>query len=269
VQESSNPAPCLKNLKNIEMTGKVGGEAKISAASWLKTIFPFLDAEAKVSAEAGVTRQNQREKGTTIELHSIDTPQRQLVQLALHYLANLPGRMLTVTELSKADCIDSNFASELPRGLVFVDFPQKTKFIPMAAEIEGGKVTPIYQNLVKAFGGPKVAVPQYPEPAYYIDKQSALTTDRLAYWHFFEERFSSTLAMEAVEAASVDGLLHWIDYRVPLGEGMLHIHVQGRGQYDTGTFAYNLVKRGFKYGLRMVGTMKSEPGMNVLAIFDK
>lgn len=63
----------------------------------------------------------------------------------------------------------------------------------------------------------------------------------------------------------------WIDYRVPLGPGMpyLHLHISGRGQYHTGTFAYQLVKRGFKHGLRIVGTMKSEPAMNVLAIFER
>jgi hypothetical protein len=47
------------------------------------------------------------------------------------------------------------------------------------------------------------------------------------------------------------------------------MHVQGRGEFATGTFAYNLVKRGFRHGLRVVGTMKSEPGMNALAIFEK
>jgi hypothetical protein len=75
--------------------------------------------------------------------------------------------------------------------------------------------------------------------------------------------------MEAVETASQSGRLQWIDYRVPVGKEFLHLHIHGRGQYDTGTFAYNLVKRGFKYGLRIVGTMKSQPAMNVLAIFDK
>ena len=65
--------------------------------------------------------------------------------------------------------------------------------------------------------------------------------------------------------------LRWIDYRVPLGLGMpcLHLHISGRAQYHTGTFAYQLVKRGFKHGLRTVGTMKSEPAMNVLAIFER
>jgi hypothetical protein len=39
--------------------------------------------------------------------------------------------------------------------------------------------------------------------------------------------------------------------------------------YDTGTFAYNFIKRGYKHGIRLVGTLKSEPDMNVLAIYEK
>jgi hypothetical protein len=189
----------------------------------------------------------------------------------LHYLANLPERSLIVTDPSQTDWLDSTFVSALPRSLVFVDFPPLTRFVPMAAELEDGEVSLIYANLVKAFGGPEITAPQYPEPAHYIGKSEELAAARVAYWNFFEERFSSTRAMEAVEAVSKGGLLRWIDYRVPLGQGMpsLHVHVQARAQYDTGTFAYSLVRRGFKHGLRLVGSMKSEPGMNVLAIFEK
>jgi hypothetical protein len=261
----------LKNLKSIELTGKAGAEGEISAAAWLKTIFPFLDAKAKVSAEVGASGELEKEKGTTVELHPIDTPQRQLVQLALHYLANLSGRSLTVADFSKADWIDSKFVSELPRGLVFVDFPAKTAFIPTAAELQDGSVQLIFPSLEKAFGGPKVKPPDYPEPAYYIGKENELAQAREAYWNFFQQNFSSTLAMEAIEKTLKGGIVRWIDYRIPLGKNMpfLHMHVQGRGEYATGTFAYNLVKRGFMHGLRVVGTMKSEPGMNALAIFEK
>jgi hypothetical protein len=65
------------------------------------------------------------------------------------------------------------------------------------------------------------------------------------------------------------GRPRWIDYRVPVGEMTLHLHVVGHGETDTGVFAYNLVKRGWKHGLRVVGSMKSEPDLNVLAIYEK
>ena len=40
-------------------------------------------------------------------------------------------------------------------------------------------------------------------------------------------------------------------------------------RFSLGYFAYNFIKRGFKHGLRLVGTLKSEPDMNVLAIYEK
>ena len=49
----------------------------------------------------------------------------------------------------------------------------------------------------------------------------------------------------------------------------LHLHVCPHGKSDTGTLAYNLIKRGFKHGLRIVGTLELEPDMNVLAIYEK
>ncbi len=78
--------------------------------------------------------------------------------------------------------------------------------------------------------------------------------------------------MLAVEAAATQhGRIHWIDYRLPLTkEGdTLHLHICPGGMYDTGNLAYYLIKRGFKHGIRLVGTLKSEPDMNVLAIYEK
>ena len=49
----------------------------------------------------------------------------------------------------------------------------------------------------------------------------------------------------------------------------MHLHIKPRGQYETGTFAYNFIIRAFEHGLRLVGTLKSEPDLNVLAIFER
>jgi hypothetical protein len=65
----------------------------------------------------------------------------------------------------------------------------------------------------------------------------------------------------------------WIDYNVSLAPRspapFMHLHLMSRGQYPTGVFAYNFVTRGFKYGLRVVGTLKSGPDLNVLAVFER
>lgn len=49
----------------------------------------------------------------------------------------------------------------------------------------------------------------------------------------------------------------------------LHLHVVARGDYDTGVFAYGIIRRGERFGLRIVGSLKSQPALNVLAIYEK
>ena len=49
----------------------------------------------------------------------------------------------------------------------------------------------------------------------------------------------------------------------------LHLDVSARGDYDTGIFAYNFIRRGERYGLRIVGSLKSQPALNVLATYEK
>jgi hypothetical protein len=77
--------------------------------------------------------------------------------------------------------------------------------------------------------------------------------------------------VEVVEEVIGDGgRPRWIDYRTTLSGGEpLHLHVIARGDYDTGIFAYNIIRRGERYGLRIVGSLKSQPALNVLAIYDK
>lgn len=112
-----------------------------------------------------------------------------------------------------------------------------------------------------------------PYPSWKRDiEPSALLAQRKEYWKWFATNYSDTRSMIAVEqAAEKSHGIRWIDYRLPLDEeGLtLHLHLQGRTIYDTGTFAYNFIKRGFKHGLRLVGTLKSEPDLNVLAVFER
>lgn len=257
------------------LSGNVGVEGEIGVASWLVKLFPFIDAKAKVTGEGGIEHTRGRENSEEIELKPVNTRQRQLVQLALHYVCNQRPRMQIVYDPRKGGhWLSDEFISAVPRGLVFIDFPPLTQFIPTAVEIAGAGVRPIYGELIKSFIGPKDGpAPSYPEPAYDQGKQDEMIAQRKAYWEFFSKNFNSKIAMEAVEKVSSESsaLIRWIDYRVPLGADLpcIHLNLSGQGQYDTGTFAYRLIKRGYKHGLRIVGTMKSEPAINVLAIFEK
>ncbi len=261
-----------------KLNGKVSASVEASAKlPRLFKVFPFLDAEAKVSGGVEGSAEHDDEKVEHSEYLPIDTPQRQLVQLALHYFATWPGRIVLVS--GKPDLgeewLRSDFAQDTPRALVFIDFPKHTLFIPSAAEVASGKVEMIFPRLEKAYSEPGgTSAPRY--PSAHADLTDAQDIERqCAYWQWFSTgmRKSPNLATIAVEEtiAAGGGRVQWIDYRVPLGDGIkpLHLHISGRGAYDTGVFAYNLIQRGFKHGLRVVGTLKSEPDVNVLAIFEK
>jgi len=263
----------LKSLEAEKTT--VGGEvqAEVSVAKWLTTIFPFLDAKVGGKATGASEEQTASEETRTIELQPISSSQRQLVQLTLHYLLGLPSRLKIVSDPGDPSWSEAAFIQALPRALVFIDLPPKTYFVPMAVELSNGNVIPIHEEVAKAFtGGEKNPNPR---PAYDLpEAKKQEGWDR--YWKWFADHFKSIAAMETVENLVREGgsRIRWIDYRVPLfSRGtfvkMAHLHVCGRGEHDTGVFAYNLIERGYRYGVRVVGTLKSDPDLNVLAIFEK
>jgi hypothetical protein len=261
----------LKSLESHKTT--LGGEleAEVSVAEWLTKILPFLDASVKGKGSAGRETEREKEEGRTVEFEPISNPQRQLVQLTFHYLLHLPTRFRIVSDPGDPSWYTPAFIEALPRALVFIDFPPRTCYAPMALELSNGDVITTYEHLATAFSGPGGEKNPNPEPALG-DQQG---WDR--YWRWFSEHFHAHRATETVEKAAGEGKsrIRWIDYRVPLtvkGEytnKTAHLHVCGRGDHDTGVFAYNLIQRGWRWGLRMVGTLKSAPDINVLAIFDK
>lgn len=236
------------------------------------------------------------------------TPQRQLAQIVLEYYRNeessqngseQTANFHVIQDISNFNWekhIDRDIAS--PRDLVVLVLPgQKgihrdkddqlpnTILVPTAAEFEESTIEPIYEGLGRSRERP----PQYPqrdltwaelgEP--YVDEMDVDQGDeveedveraRELYWNWYKDNFDPKGTIEAIEAAAEkNGSIRWIDYRLPIDDSgrTLHLHLNGRERYDTGTFAYNFVKRGFKHGLIIVGTLKSEPDIDVLAVFER
>ena len=258
------------------LKGKLALEASVTVGDLIgkfTNLLPGLDIKA--AGEENIERQTNNTEKNRVTLHPIKTPQRQLVQLSVHYLLNHPSRIYLVNNASEREWRSPVSVAEVPRQLTFLDLPSQaqaqeknlpeTKLVPTAAEFEDGKIELLYNTLKGRDGS---------EPPSYPDKgrPDELRNARREYWNWFNTNFSATQAMIAVEQAALEHKrIRWIDYRVPLtDEGdTLHLHISPAGQYDTGVFAYNFIKRGFKHGLRLVGTLKSEPDMNVLAIYDK
>lgn len=255
------------------LKGKLGVDASVTTeklAALVMPLFGFIKPTLKLAGEAGVDHENHKASSTTIELETIDNPQRQLKQLALYYLFNQAQRLNFADLHDITPWTDPAWVAGVPRALTFLSLPgaaeanhqglPETRLIPTAAEFENGKIIQLYKTL--AFTDEEL--PAYPE--------RGSQEERAKYWNWFDTKFSATKAMIAVEnAASVNGKIRWIDYRLPISHSgaTLHLHVCPAEKYDTGIFAYNFIKRGFKHGIRLVGSMKSEPDMNVLAVFDR
>lgn len=261
----------------VSVAGKTTTEVKVSFSSfWAAIVAIFPALEGKVGGELAGGRESISRAQTNVELAPIDTPQRQLLLLTLHYIqlhrAKLT-RFYIVQDPSNEVWRTPDFIRAVPRGLIYLELPGQadarsptvpTMLIPTAAEFEGHGVEELFTRMPGAEVGP------YPEKA---GSQEELLGQRREYWMRFQEKFSATKAMAAVEdaAKSAKGRIRWIDYRLPITDrgDTLHLHFCPAGEFDAGVFAYNLIKRGFKHGLRLVGTLKSEPDMNVLAVYDR
>lgn len=280
-------APIFRKVKVIDtrgkevrlgVAGKVVSEVKMTLGQLLALLAPFFGFEGKVGGEASVSRDRTDKEQFTEELMSIDTPQRQLLLLTLHYIQMQPPggvcRAYLVRDPSQEVWRMPEYIRAVPRSLIFLELPGlsdaasplvPTMLIPTAAEIEGKGVVELYPDIP----GAKEAG-TYPE-AEPDESAEKLRDRRRKYWSAFREHFSPTKAMMAVEKATGVGRMRWIDYRLPITDrgDTLHLHCCPGGHYDTGVFAYNMIKRGFKHGLRLVGTLKSEPDLNVLAVYER
>jgi len=263
-----------------ELKGKLVlevGATTETLAGMLAPILAFVKPSVTINAEAEGGRTATQGKVATYELKEVETPQSQLEALALFYLTRFPRRVFLVDKPNDPLWRDPKSVLAVPRSLVFLNLPsleeaqaelRPTKLIPTAAEFETGVIELIYPRLLAKNGE---RPPEYPEEKK--DKTAEqLKGERRKYWQWFDKNYSATTAMSEIEkSATKNGRIRWIDYRLPLNDegDSLHLHVHPVGKYDTGDLAYNFVKRGFKHGIRIVGTLKSEPDMNVLAIYEK
>lgn len=254
----------LNESQKTKINGKLNLEVKTEdTLSILSTVFPFLP---KGSAEVAGSKEKSKNQSNSTTYNVIHNAERNLEKLTFHYLVENTDRLQFVDNLADNQWRGDEKIKEAPRLLTFLDLPPETIIIPTAAEFENGKIVLLYEKLLKKDGR---TPPHYPEKAIATN---SLEDERKKYWQWFKDDFSPTIAMLAIEeVASDNGKIRWIDYRLPLNDegDTLHLHIAPREEYNTGTFAYKFVKRGYKHGLRLVGTLKSEPDMNVLAIYEK
>jgi hypothetical protein len=241
-----------------QLERSAGGSVNVG----LSPLFPWL----KIDAQAGRTGSRGHQSGQSIVLEPVESPSMRLVQLTLHYLSNQPDRLRVVTQETGIPGKEEVSAS--PRMLAFVDVPPGTMLLPQAAELDRGRVVTFFDALTEGLqrdrGKPHAA---YPENS----ATDAGARQRDAYWNWYAEHWNTDKVVKVVEEVIADGgRPRWIDYKMTFTTGdELNLHVIAYGEYDTGVFAYNLIRRGWRYGLRIVGSLKSQPALNVLAVYEK
>lgn len=236
-----------------DLQAKLSGKGKFGLPSWLGIVSAEVEASAEGQAAGGWTKNHESE----VTLEPISTPQRQLVQLIVFYLLNQPSRIMFGGIEAPVEWQHDGKSLEVPRALAFLDLPKGTKFIPMAAEFENGKVVTFFDKLRDASNSA-------PPPFDRENKQE--------YWRWFATNFDAGQSVKVIEEASADnGKIEWIDFRVPLNDSveMMHVHLEARGRYFTGALAYMIVRRALGHGLRLVGTLKDGPDINVMALYEK
>lgn len=268
-----------EKLKELKGSLGLDGKGKVSLPAYLQVFGLNADVEATGKAEGGLTRSSKYGESEGREYVTIISAERQLEDLTTYYLLHHKNRIIfddgplegVLTAGTEWFHYDSGIVRAVPRAIGFLDLPEGIKLIPTAAEFTNGKISILYktlhQRLTGETGGPKE---QYPSDLK--DGLPALRKARKDYWTSFDRYFDERKAMIVIEeAASENGRINWIDFRLPLSsEGdTLHLHICPQGKYDAGVFGYNFVTRGFKHGLRLVGTLKSEPDMNVLSVYEK
>ena len=133
-------------------------------------------------------------------------------------------------------------------------------------EIEGKGVKALYTK----FKNPNELPKDLPADCSDTDKENHMLKVN-KYWKWFDDSVSSNKATEVIENVAGGDRILWIDYRFAIdSEGRTgHIHCSPKGKYDTGVFAYNLVQRGARQGIRVVGTVRRGCSINALAIYER
>lgn len=263
---------------------ELSSELAMVVEASVPTIFK-VSGNYKVADKEGTTDSHNE----SIVETAVKSSERRLEKLIRLYVYSYPERIFRVnhnlTDISRYDVSTKNWVQsswdtielclDEPgiRPFVVFDLGKETKFIPMVTELSNGKIVNLCQNLISASSqGQNTVFPPYP-----IRGTPNFVSNQQTYWLALSGIFNSLNAMNEVENATNAGVsparIEWIDYRLVGFKNMIpipiHLHVVARGQYATGTFAYQTIRRAESVGVRVVGTLKKGADVNVLAIYER
>lgn len=279
-----------------ELAAKVAGSAKASVEIQAKvppllSLFGLDVANAKAGLEGSLSGEGagRRASTGTTNFAAVKSTERYLEKVVSLYAQKYSRRLFWVdSDLTSGRSLEESsrpqsweeMEAELgkpgPRPLVVLDLEKGARLMPMYGELANGKGCELLKDFLALREKRKDddARPPYPRSSMPADEQAKV---RRAYWQHVLQRFDSQDVLQAIEGAAgaEKSRFDWIDFRALLDlekAGLNeppHLHLVPRGEYSTGTFAYQLVRRGSRYGLRVIGTLKRGQDINVLAVYER
>jgi hypothetical protein len=250
------------------------GEAGLGLPSFLSFLGPNVNVEGRLEH----TRERSNQASKEYEWKAVKTAGRSLEELVAVYVADqryhdrllfleCPATAIKTLAGGAIEFVDFSEANDsFPRSLVFLEVRPGAAIIPTMCEFSTGGLEPLHENLISRLWPAEAERPTYPR-----ESSPTASDERRAYWKAIDEKYDSRTAMEVLEDAMKDGRrLEWVDFRLPLNSvgDTVHLHICPRGHYSAGTFGYNFIRRGNRKGVRIVGSLKRGPDLNVLAVFE-
>ena len=265
LQSSETAERSLRRTSTSEV--EAAGEISIPA-------FWKLSGKAKAAEEAGNTLTH----GAQVTKQFVHSAERRLQDIITHYGEKHPDRLLFdepgqsgLRNLS-GQILDWDRAVALleipgPRPLLFIDLDRSVPIMPMAGGTEAGATVLLSTQMIAEMRKKGKKIPAWP-----ADDDKEVQKKKTEHWKALIRHYDNWIATRVVDHGfGNQHRLEWIDFRLKANTRPkpIHIHFAAAGKYHVGEFAYNIVRRGFKEGLRLVGRLKRGCDVNVIALYER
>lgn len=250
-------------------TSELEAAAEISIPAFWK-----LSGKAKAAEEVGEALSH----GTQVTKQFVHSAERRLQDIITHYGAKHPDRLL-FDEFGQSnlrnvsgETLGWDKAEELlevpgPRPLLFIELDRSVPILPMAGGTEAGMTVVLSAKMIKEMNEQRKVIPDFP-----ADSDTDAQKKKTDHWNALMEHYDNWMAVRTVDHGfGNEHRIEWIDFRVKVNTRSrpVHVHFAPIGKYHAGDFAYNIVRRGFKEGLRLVGQLKRGCDVNVISLYER
>lgn len=246
-------------------SGEIEGVGTVSLPPYLKWVLP--QASAELHGRVGLDHSRETERTNTRTMRVVKNAERRLLQLVATYFDQYKHKLAFASTKSgvfqdhSGDSVSDLYPlTDMPRTIVFIDVPPNTPIFPTAIELESGGIREITPHIVEKLYGEAETRPIYGDSPEAQKK----------FWQLMKKDHKSRVAMEALEEQCGENRIGWIDCRILLSDDAppFHLHINAGGRYHTGAFGYKFIHRGYKYGCRIVGSLRAGRAISVFAIYE-